>query len=98
MKVRREFVPITVGLLNFYYVILWIKVYNLFPTQDQKVNAFLKYWLFFNSIGSLHLFIVTLTLASLVFINFKPLKSDFLRLTFSTIHIIFLFLIAFSYL
>ena len=66
-------------------------------SQEQRVDSFLKYWIFFNTAGELNLFLLTVTLASLVWINFKPMKSDFFRLTISAIHVLFLLLLLSSY-
>lgn len=98
MNFRKEIAPTVVALLNVYSFLLWIYIFNLFDTHAQRVDSFLKHWIFFSTIGELNLFLLTVTLGSLVWINFNPMKSDFFRLAISAIHVIFLLFLLFSYL
>ena len=98
MKFRKEIIPTVVAFLNIYYLSSWIYVFNQFESHELRVTSFLKYFLLFSSGHGLDLFLSALTLGSLVFINFKPLKNSYFRLILSAIHIVFLLLLSFSYL
>ena len=98
MKFRKEIISSLVALLNVYSFLLWIYIFNLYDTHEQRVGSFLKYWVFFKTAGELDLFLLVVTLGSLVWINFKSMKSDFFRIGISAIHIIFLLFLMWSYL
>jgi hypothetical protein len=98
MKSRKEIIPALVALLNVYFFLLWIYIFNLYDSQEQRVGSFLKYWIFFKTAGELSVFLSIVTLGSLIWINFKSMKIDFFRIGISAIHIIFLLFLLWSYL
>lgn len=96
MSSYKTFFAITIGLLNVYYFVIWTIAFNKFPSQLERVDFFLDQWLFFNFVIALNVTLLLFTIISLIIINIKPIKSQTVRFTLSTIHILFIFFSAWS--
>lgn len=98
MKKNKLILSIAVAILNSYYFTLWIVAFHKFSNQAERVDFFLQYSYLFNSIDTLTVTLVVLSIISLIFVNLRPFKNKALQYTISLIHFLFLLFVLWSYL
>lgn len=89
MKLRLIFVA-GVLVLNIYYFIVWLVAFNKFTTQGEKVSYFLERSLFFNTVTTLSICMLTATIVSLIVLNAVSMKSHLARIGISLVHVFFI--------
>lgn len=89
MKFRLVFVAGVLS-LNIYYFIVWLVAFKKFTTQGEKVSYFLEKSLLFNTVTTLNICMLTLTIMSLVILNAGNMKSYLARIGISLVHIFFI--------
>ena len=81
---------IIVGLINVYYVIAWIYSFNGMPTPASRVDRFLNLLVYFDSVVVADIFVLIITLASIILINFFRSAREYYRISLTAVHVCFL--------
>lgn len=64
-------------LLNLYYIVRWISIFNRFDTQAERVNQFLKGFPFDLSVLAFNAFLFSLTVLSVLLLLFILKKQKY---------------------
>lgn len=94
MKLTKKFSVFAVA-LNFYMLGGWIYVYNKYPVQQLRVNAFKELFGGLN-LSVINLFVIVVTIISLIFATWY--KPKFIGFIVMSIHIITLAYILWTHL
>ncbi len=83
--------------LNLYYIGWWLVVFDKSSNQSERVALFLERWLFFDSLAALNVFLMIITIASLVVVNTTQV-GKVLRVAATSVYLLFLLYCGLSYL
>ena len=97
MKLKSIFLVI-VASLDIYAFALWLAASMLTQSHEDAVQFFLKGWPLIDSVISLSLFLMFLTLSALIIVNVKPFRKQIVTYLFSIVYILFLLYSMFGFL
>lgn len=98
MNWKNIFVFITL-LLIVYYLGSWLVIFNSYDSHIERQHGFIESWLFFNSVGTINLTMVILTVGSLIInLKFDRLKESLIGKIALGFQLFFLMFILSSYL
>ena len=90
MKLFLKIYCIIAGLINFYYVLAWIYAFNEMPTPAARVDLFLNLLVYFDSVAVADIFVLIVTLVSIIMINFFQSGKESYRIGLTAVHVCFL--------
>ena|GEM_PF-5757553 len=74
-SMKKLLIPVISLIANAYFILVWMYVYNVLDTHQERVNAFLRYIPKCFSVGSLSILLILLTMISVIIIAKGNLKS-----------------------
>jgi len=92
----KKFYIFSITLLNLYYFILWLYIFNSFDTQKERRLEFINKWLVFDSINFLNVFIGVATVFSVILIFNKNNTNKYLKSLCLIINILFILFVLWS--
>lgn len=92
----KKFYIFSITLLNLYYFILWLYIFNSFDTQKERRLEFINKWLVFDSINFLNVFIGVATVFSVILIFNKNNTNKHLKSLCLIINILFILFVLWS--
>ena len=90
MKLPVRIFCASAALINVYYIVAWIYAFNEMPTPVSRVGLFLDLFVFFPSVAAVDIFILIVTVGSIILINFFQSSREFYRISMTAVHVCFL--------
>lgn len=90
MKLFIKIFCLIAGLINVYYVVAWIYAFNGMPTPASRVDRFLNLLVYFDSVAVADIFVLVVTVASIILINFFQSGKESYRISLTAVHVCFL--------
>lgn len=97
MKLKGIFL-VVVASLDIYAFSLWLAASMLTQSHEDAVQFFLNGWPMIESVVSLSLFLMLLTLSALIIVTVKPFRRQIVTYLFSIVYILFLLYSMFGFL